>query len=160
MKKTCSLLLVLLLGLLLSACSVDEESGLPPDVDTDHLNQEIKLYALRELNDFKLGKVIGLYLEYNAEKALGEIVFSNTFDAKIFIQVDNTWVEVKEKPTTRLFDDVIFPNPYVSYVVIIDPDLDLSKPKTYNVRVYVFGDMKTKDGMQKVGAFVDFKLFP
>lgn len=133
---------------------------MPNDVSSNHLNQEIRLYALPELNDFKLGKEIGLYLEYNAEKAVGEITFPNTFNAQTFIRVDNVWVEIQEKPVVRLFDEVVFPNPYHSYVIIIDPDIEAREKKIYDVRVYISGNMKTENGIQKVGAFVDFKLIP
>jgi hypothetical protein len=160
MRKIHTHFLVLLSFLFVSACATDHQPPLPDDVNSNHLNQEIRLYALPELNDFKLGREIGLYLEYNAEKAVGEITFPNTFNAQTFIRIDNAWVEIQEKPAIRLFDEVVFPNPYYSHVIIIDPDIEISETKIYDVRVYVFGDMKTKAGVQKIGAFVDFKLFP
>jgi hypothetical protein len=117
------------------------------------------LLALRNFNDFRIGNAIGLYLEFNAKNAEGEIIFPSDFALRIFINQNNQWVEISQLPMIYPPENVILSVASPVNVVSFFPDLP-DKTKKYEMRAYVFGDMKTKNGSHQVSAFVDFKLTP
>ena len=81
---------------------------------------------------------------------------------RLFSLKDNQWIEIREKPTERLPDNIVLsPEKNSSYNQIIGfiPSIN-DRTKVYNIRLYVFGDMLTPDGVKKVAGFVDFILTP
>lgn len=152
---------IILLCSLAASCSVNSQSPETPPIDFDsaYLNQQIKLTVVNELSAFRTDSVVALLLEYNTTN---EIVFPSNYNLRLFIQQDGEWVEVKEKPTIRPDEPVVLsPNIPTSYghIVAFWPQLDNLERK-YDMRAYLFGDMKTAEGIQKVATFADFILRP
>jgi hypothetical protein len=145
-----------LLCFTITSCSPNKP---PIEFDSAYLNKQIRLIALKELSAFKTNEDVAVHLEYNTEN---KIVFPNNYNLRIFIQEQDKWIEIKEKPTVRPENQVVLsPEIPTSYGQIVGfwPQLD-DLTKTYRVRVYVFGDMTTSEGTKQVAAFVDFVLTP
>jgi hypothetical protein len=148
-----------LIQLLLVSCS--NLDGHPPlSFDDAYLNQQILLRVGSFLNTFKTSDPINLELKYNS---YDEIVFPNNYNLKIFERTNGTWAEIVEKPITRLpAGDVVFSPtkemPAV-YVIYLSPDLK-NINTNYQLRIYVFGNMKTNEGIQEVAAYTDIELHP
>jgi len=160
MKKQIFIPLMFFFCLFISSCLVlDESDDAPIYVDLAHTNQEITLEAIKEVNTFKTNDSIILFIFYNAEEKDARIEFPNDFNFRMFVKQDKNWLEIREYPTIRLYDTVVLMPTNNRSSVIIDPVLPDIKQK-YNVRVYIFGDMFTEDGIQRVTAFTDFVLTP
>lgn len=162
MKKLIIFLLALSLSYVLLSCAKpNRELSDPIEVDTDYLNQQIKLLPVKHLNTFKTGDPVGLQLLYNSEN---EIVFPSNFNLRIFVRQEYTWVEIEERVTQRFpdADVVLSPINPVSYAQIVTffPELEHLN-ESYTLRAYVFGDMKIDNDQTKpVVAFVDIVLSP
>ena len=159
MKKLC--IVLGLLCSLISSCSPNyrKPDKSPIDFDSVYMNHQIRLIAMKELSPFKTNDFEALLLEYDTTN---EIVFPSNFNLRLFIQQDGEWVEIREKPTIRVEDPVILsPKIPSSHGQLVGfwPQLD-DLTKTYFMRVYIFGDMKTPEGTKKVAAFADFILTP
>ena len=149
------------LCLISTSCSVIYQNPSKPPVDFDaaYMNRQIRLIVVRELSAFKTNSDVAVLLEYDTTN---EIVFPNNYNLRLFIQQNGQWEETKEKPTIRPGGQVVLsPNNPSSYgqIVWFWPQLD-DPNKTYHMRVYVFGDMKTPEGIKQVAAFADFVLTP
>ena len=155
-------LFVCLLGLtffLITSCSMINSGPDKPPIafDPAYLNQQIRLIPLKEMSAFKTEYPVAVLLQYTSTN---EIVFPNNFNLRIFIQQNDQWLEIKEQPTTRPKDPIILSRQALSrQIVMFSPELD-DLTKTYHMRVYVFGDMKTQEGTKQVAAFVNFVLTP
>jgi hypothetical protein len=154
-----SLCLTMLFGSVLVACST-KESHPPIEIDKDYLNQQITLKAPSFSNTFRTAEAISIDI---TNKSPYEIVFPNDYNIKIFSYSDNEWVKIPEIPTTRLpaGDFVLAPNSNMLTIetTFVNPDLPDLKRK-YNLRIYVFGDMKAKGESIEVAAFTDVTLRP
>lgn len=151
----------LLLSFILTSCSALGEDAVNPPIQFDaiYLNQQIRLIAMKQLSPFTTRDPVAVHLEYDSEN---EIVFPSNYNIKTFAKQDGKWVEIKEKPEIRSDNKVILsPSIPISYgqIVVFSPALD-DLTKTYYMRIYVFGDMTTPDGIKQVAAFVDFVLTP
>ncbi len=159
MKKLC-IALSLLCSLITSCSVIYRRPDKPPiDFDSAYMNHQIRLIVIKELSAFKTNSDVAVQLEYDTTN---EIVFPSNYNLRLFIQQDGEWVEIREKPTIRVGDPVILsPNIPSLYGQIVGfwPQLD-DLTKTYYMRVYVFGDMKTPEDTKKVAAFADFILTP
>lgn len=160
MKKLFWLMcLLLLFQVLIVACSgVD---GNPPlSFDDGYVNQQILLMAPNYANTFRTVDPISLELKHNS---IHEIVFQNNYNLKIYEWIDESWVEIKDKSNAQYpSGDIIFSPAElmpVVQVIVVSPDLEDLSSK-HQLRVYVSGDMKTGEGIQKVAAFVDITLNP
>lgn len=134
----------------------------PPIVhDVNYLNQQINLQAPSEWNDFVIGNPVALFLTLNTHLVDGEVTFPYDFGLRIFYKKNDQWVEVQQEPVIRPLDDVILSGKdKTSRPVLFYPDLP-DRTKQYNMRAYVFGDMRMPDGnIQQVSAFADFTLVP
>lgn len=141
------------------SCSTLSPDKPPIDFDPTYLNQQIKLVVIKELSAFQARYPVTVLLQYNSSN---EIVFPNNFNLRIFIRQNTQWIEIREKPSIRPKDQIVLSenNPTsFQQIVMFSPALD-DLTKTYYVRVYVFGDMKTSEGSKQVGAFADFVLTP
>jgi hypothetical protein len=131
----------------------------PVEFDPAYLNQQIKLIAIKNLSAFKTKYPVAVLLEYDSTN---EIVLPSNYNLRIFIQQDEQWLEIKERPTTSPKDPIVLspsiPSSYGQIVAFLPALDDLTK--TYQMRVYIFGDMTTQEGIRKVAAFVDFVLTP
>jgi len=145
----------------ITSCSMSNGSPEKPpfEFDAAYLNQQIKLIAIKNLSAFQTKYPVAVLLEYNSTN---KIVLPSNYNLRIFIQQDGQWLEIKESPTMRPKDPIVLspsiPSSYGQSVVFF-PSLD-DLTKTYQMRVYVFGDMTTQEGIRKVAAFVDFVLTP
>jgi hypothetical protein len=146
---------------MIASCSaLNGKPDKPPiEFDPAYLNQQIKLIAIKNLSAFQTKYPVAVLLEYDSTN---EIVLSSNYNLRIFIQQDGQWLEVKDQITMRPKDPIVLspsiPSSYGQSVMFF-PSLD-DLTKTYHMRVYVFGDMKTQAGTQRVAAFVDFVLTP
>lgn len=149
---------LILIQLLVSCSNLDGHA--PLSFDDAYLNQQILLRVGSFVNTFKTGDRISLELKYNS---YNEIVFPNNFNLKIFERANETWVEIPEKPITRLpTGDVVFsPNKEMPavYVIYLSPDLK-NINTNYQLRIYVIGNMKTNEGIKEVAAYTDIELHP
>ena len=148
--------LSLLLCFAITSCNSGPDKP-PIEFDPTYLNQQIKLIAIKEMSAFQTKYPVGVLLQSNSTN---EIVFPINYNLRIFIQENGLWIEIKEKPTIRPKDPIVMsPNALYRHIVMFSPDLD-DLTKTYNMRVYVFGDMTTQESTKQVAAFVDFVLTP
>jgi hypothetical protein len=85
---------------MVTSCSILHRSPDKPPIDFDpnYLNQQIRLLVSKELSAFKTDSDVGLLLEYNT---VNEIIFPNNYNLRIFVQQNDQWVEVKQRPTIR-----------------------------------------------------------
>jgi hypothetical protein len=131
----------------------------PIDFDESFLNKQIRLRTGEPIWPLKTTDSLALLLEANAPD---KIIFPNDFNLRIFYQEGEKWVELPERPVTRLYDLVVMtPEEPASLYQIVDfwpeyPDVEA----TYYMRVYVFGDMSTPEGVKEVAAFIDFVVTP
>lgn len=151
----------LLACLLVGSCAFldTETDNLPIEFELSNMNQQIKLFAIEEMNTFRIDYPVRLFLAYNAQMSDAEIVFAPNFNLRIFIQKNGKWVEIKEKPVVRADENVFLSPASNKQLVTFFPDLP-DVAQTYSMRVYVFGDMDSADGTKQVAAFVDFVLAP
>ena len=160
MKKFIAIAIFLLcLGLAIYYFQKADAPKPPIQFESAYLNQQIRLAAPKHLSSYKTGDLVALLLLYNTKN---QIVFPNNFNLRIFIRENDQWLEIKESPTERSPENIVLsPETPLSYgqMVAFFPALD-DLTKTYQMRVYVFGDMTTVDGVKRVGAFVDFVLTP
>jgi hypothetical protein len=141
--------------------SCSELTPAPPiDIEKEYLNQQILLRAPNFSNSFNTLDRISLELKYNSNR---EIVFPNNFNLKMFIQTNEGWMEINERPIVRLPPgDVVFsPSKMMPAVQVIyfSPELPSSNQK-YKLRIYVIGSMKEMGESIKVAAFTDIELHP
>jgi hypothetical protein len=150
-----------LLFFIVSGCSSVHQSPResPIDFDPDYLNQQINLLVVKGFGPLKTDGPLAILLEYNTTN---KIIFPSNYNLRIFIQQDGEWLEILERPVIWSEDQVILsPNDPSSYGHIVTFWPQLSDPnKTYNMRLYVFGDMTTPEGIKRVAAFVDFVVVP
>jgi hypothetical protein len=150
-----SLCLTILLGSILVACST-KDSHPPIEVDKDYLDQQITLEAPSFSNTFRTMDSINIDI---TNKSTYEIVFPNNYNIRIFSYSDNEWVEIPEIPTTRLPDgDVVLASNTIE-TTFVHPDLP-NPNRQYNLRIYVFGNMKVSGESIEVAAFTDVRLQP
>jgi hypothetical protein len=159
MYKKLSILIIA--GLILISCSPSDIDPIDPPIDFNqaYLNQQIKLVVVRELSALKTDQDVAVLLEYDTPN---KVVFPSDYNLRIFIRHDSGWLETEEKPTIRPDGQVVL-SPHIpsSYgqIVAFWPQLpDITK--TYNIRIYVFGDMNMKEGTEKVAAYTDLILSP
>jgi hypothetical protein len=154
---------VLLAGFsfVIAGCSIGfrTPSVAPIDVDSAYLNSQIRLIAVEQMWPLKTNDTLALLLESNT---MNEIVFPGNYNLRIFYQENGTWVEILERPISRDQDQfVLEPDDPLSRYEIVGFWPQYPDPsKTYFLRVYVFGDMTTPDGVKVVGAFVDLVVTP
>jgi hypothetical protein len=147
------------LSLFVASCTA---KSFPPPVNIadEYVNQQIRIRVAPYSNTLKTSDPVSLELKYNSNNT---IVFPNNYNLKIFERSKDKWLEVKEEPTVRLpeGDITLAPNimlPAVE-VIFVSPDLkDLSR--SYQLRIYVIGEMQTDNGKQNVAAYVEFELKP
>lgn len=145
----------------MASCSMfhSKPESPPIDFDPNYINQQIRLGVVKELSEFRTNSPIALLLLYNTTN---EITLPANYNLRIFIQQETQWVEIKEEPTIRPMEPIILspsiPSSYGQIITFL-PQLD-DLTKTYYMRVYVIGDMKTPEGIKKVAAFADFTLTP
>jgi hypothetical protein len=156
--------LITTIVLFLNACSVAnrEIEYSPIEYDDNYINRQISLQVLDEWNDFIIGNPVSLFMTLDTTLLDPHIVFRNDFGLRIFYKENGHWIEVSQKPVIRPPDDVIlsYALSKTSGIVTFYPDLP-DRTKEYNMRAYVFGDMRMPDGsIQQVSAFADFKLAP
>jgi hypothetical protein len=159
-KRNSSLVFFLLLLSVISIVIFGTSSAPPPiEFDQANLNQQITLDAVPEMNTFKTGDTIFLFVSCNAENRNAEVVFPNNFNRRIFIKDGRDWGEVFNRQTTYLYDNVILNRAKCRDGVILNPKLPDLK-KSYYMRLYIFGDMTTDEETIQVAAYTDFMLRP
>ena len=160
--KTNILILILLLiaQLTLVSCSnaVIEDAQPNIGVDDQYLNKQVIVRAPQSFNSFQTNEAVVLEI---LSISSNEIRFSKDYSLRIFKKTNNGWVEIKELPIIRLpEDDIIFsPNSSAIEDLAVFPDLK-DHSQNYHLRIYVIGDMKTEQGIEKVSAFTDIQLQP
>ena len=132
----------------------------PINISNEFVNQQVKIRVASYSNTFKNSDPISLELKYESNNV---IVFPNNYNLKIFELNNGQWVEIQEKPTDRYPSDniILAPDkmlPAVQVVVLFPEIKDTSKPHT--LRIYVFGEMQTNSGNQKIAAYADIRLSP
>lgn len=149
-----------LLFFVITSCSMVHQTPSKPPItfDSAYLNHQIRLIVIKGW-PLKTDSALTLLLEYDTTN---EIVFPSNYNVRIFIQQEGEWVEIQDELVAGTEEPIILSsNNPVSYDHIVGfwPQLiDLNK--TYYMRVYVFGDMTTTEGIKKVAAFVDFVVKP
>lgn len=152
----------LLLSLALVACGADDVTVVkePVDFDGAYLNQQIQLIVIPKWNSFKTTDDVAVKLFYDSEN---KIVMPRNYNLKLFIKQADKWLEIPEKPIERLpaGDVVLAPNApaYANDMIGFEPILP-DVTKTSVIRVYIFGDMTTPEGIKKVAAYAEITLFP
>lgn len=159
MKKKISIFCICIWLMLLTSCVVDEKKA-PISIDDKYVNQQIIIRAPSYANTFKTKDFITLELKYNSNNV---IVFPNNYNVRIFEEMTDAWVEIKEKPTERIpsGEIVLSPEKYLPAVQVVAFFPDLPKQdRAYSLRVYVIGQMKEKGEIKDVAAFTHIDLNP
>ncbi len=155
-------LMLLINAVLLTSClfAPSESDELPIEFDTQYLNKQITIFASPQLNTFRPGESIGLTLFYNTNY---QISFPANYNLKIFIRDSGAWKEIEEQPVIRYpnSDIILSPEDPKSYgrMVVFFPDINDTR-KSYEIIVYVIGDMTTPEGIIKVAAYSTILLNP
>jgi hypothetical protein len=146
---------VSLLFLMTAACSAayQRPSKSPINFDSAYLNRQIKLLVVEQW-PYKTNDSMAVLLEY---KTTNVIVFPSNYNLRIFIEQGGEWVVIQEKPFPCPEDPIVLSPDTVTnnQIVAFWPQLD-DLNKTYFMRLYVFGEMTTPEGIKAVAAFVDF----
>jgi len=142
--------------LLFSCTNLNPEP--PVHVENGFVNEQIKLVAPSEYNSFKTSDAVIFEVEYYSNN---EVVVPNNYNVRIFKQSDNVWTELSEMPILRYPEGDIFFSPEKNGLqnFAVEPKLD-DYAQNYDLRFYIFGNMKTNDGVKQVSAYVDVKLHP
>ena len=161
MKKLLTFFVTLMISFVSLSCSaINDVPNSPPfQFNELYLNKQIQLFTDPRLGPLNTKDSIGLQLHYLTEN---EITFPDNYNLRLFIVKDRNWIEIHEKPTIRSGNNILLsPSIPISFVRIVSffPQLD-DLSKEYQMRVYIFGDMSTQEGIKQVAAFVDFKLRP
>lgn len=147
--------------LLIVSCSFKQPVLLEPpiDFDAEFLNRQIYLFTVEQVFPYKTDSGLTLILRYNTSN---RIVFPKDFNLRIFALGDEKWIELKEWPTVRNWDQIVLTpeDPSSSFRMVSFSPFFPNPRSKYNLRVYVFGDMTTENGIMKVGAFIDFVVSP
>lgn len=144
----------------LAACSGPQTPiAAPIDIDSAYLNSQIRLITVDQMWPLKTNDDLALLLESNTAN---KIVFPSNYNLRIFYQENGVWVEMLERPTTRYQDQFIMdPDDPLSLYQIVGFWPQYPDPsKSYLMRVYVFGDMTTPEGVKVVAAFAEFFVRP
>jgi hypothetical protein len=158
MKNKLKVFYFIILAISLTACSAAESAD-PIITDPDYTNQQIKFFSLNN-NTYKTSDILSVEIWNMSEN---QIIFPNNYNIRIFEKTNKGWTELAEKPTIRLpeGDSMLNPQNENSSLQIINvfPDLpDLHQ--TYNLRIYVFGQMSEKNKKIEVAAYTDVILKP
>jgi len=150
-----------LLLFVVTSCSIVHQIPTKPPIDLDpsYLNRQIRLLIVKEFGPLRTNTDVAILLQYYTTN---RIVFPSDYNLRIFIEQEGKRVEIAEKPAIRPKDPIVLsPDNPSSYGHIVGFWPQYPDPnKTYYLRVYVFGDMTTPDGIKKVAAFVDFVVTP
>ena len=132
----------------------------PVELEEEYVNQQIKLLAPDHFNTYETISPIALEVQYYSNN---DIVFPNNYNVRIFKRTDQGWIELKERPVTRLpEDDILFSADKETFAIrlfTVDPELD-KYDEPSELRFYIFGDMQDEQGIKQVAAYVDVKLNP
>jgi hypothetical protein len=151
-----------ILSFILFGCSTFHQSTIKPPIefDSSYLNQQVRLLVVKYVwPPFKKGETHALVIEYRTPN---KVVFPSNYNLRIFIEEDNGWIEINDSPADRSDDPIVLTQEDPSsfgHIVAFLPQYPILN-KTYYVRVYVFGDMTTSEGIKQVAAFVDFVVNP
>ncbi len=149
---------VLVCQFLLASCSNPDDKP-PINIEKSYVNQQIALGAPGGLfNTFNATDPIYLEIQLSSKN---EIVFPNNYNLKIFERKAGDWIEIFEKPTTRLpaGDVVLSTNAKFKETTFVTPVLT-DYTRRYQLRIYVIGEMKTDEGIKQVAAYIDLELHP
>ena len=166
MKRYVSILIVIL-STIIVACSSKTKAVDPLTAPTPNIGvaiqteRELEVTAPKGWNSFKTNKPISLMIRNASEKP---IVFDKDFGTRVFLFVNDQWVEIANK--TIYADDQTIVNPDKDFDpmnivgTFVLPDLpDYSIPSY--VRVFVIGHV-IENGKQtgKIASFIDIRLTP
>jgi len=151
--------IVLIASILVTSCSSSELPS-PISIDNEYLNHQIFVRAPSDSNTFNTQDVIYLEIKYNSTN---KIVFPNNYNLRIFENTLKKWIEIKEKPMTRIpaGDIILSPEKMLPAVqgVYVSPALP-DPGKKYSLRIYVIGQMEANGQSISVAAYTDVILRP
>ncbi len=150
---------LIVLMLCVTSCSTMEIVN-PIITDPEFTNQQITLSSFDFDNSFKTTAPISAEIWDESRKY---IKFPNNFNIRLFEKTKEGWVELGEKPVTRLppGDFVFDPINGCSCTVMISvfPDLP-DVTRKYELRIYVSGLMSENNDEVEVVAYTDVTLLP
>jgi hypothetical protein len=159
MKKRHFVACSLLIAIFLFGCKSGTAND-PIKTDLDFTNQQIKLFTFDYDNSYTTSDIIVTEI-WDVSGNL--ITFPNDYNIRIFEKSNKGWIEIFEKPTTRLpqGDFTIDPvnEDMCSLTVAIYPDLP-EVDRKYYLRIFVFGKMSQDGEENDVAAYVDVVLRP
>lgn len=129
-------------------------------VEEKYINQYFILRAPIIENSFSFGSPIFLEVKNISEE---KIIFPRDFNIVMFVQINDTWKEVPEKPIERIPDNdlILFPfsetRNILSFAVI--PDLPISHERQ-KIRIYIIGKTDNGDNSIEIASFTDIILIP
>ena len=96
---------VLVVQIFLFSCTSAYDEP-PVEMEEDYVNQQIKLLIPSQFNSYETTSSVVLEVQYFSNN---DIVFPNNYNVRIFKRTDEAWIEIQEKPITRLpEDDIVF----------------------------------------------------
>jgi hypothetical protein len=146
--------------LIMISCAGPDKELLPPlEFKNTDLNNQVMLHATQQENDFTTSDLLTLRMSFKTDTS---IIFPNNYNIRLFINQDGSWREIPEEPIIRLPEgDFVF-DPLTSHqfpVIFVSPDLE-EKKISYDMRIYVSGEMMQENEPKTVAAFIDVGLHP
>ena len=125
------------------------------DIPFESLNEEIQIIALKSKNSFEAHDIIALDIAIVGDE---EILFRPDYQNKMFIYVDEKWIEVFHTPPECKLENILLA-PSESSEFFIYPALPDLEEATL-LRIFMFGSI-LQDGElteKRVGGYVDVVL--
>jgi hypothetical protein len=146
--------------MIMISCAGPDKELLPPlEFNNNDLNNQVMLHVAQQENDFSTSDVLTLRMTFKTNTS---IVFPNNYNIRLFINQDGSWREIPEKPRIRLPEGDFVYDPLTSHqfpVIFVRPDLK-DNNISYNLRIYVSGEMMHENEPKTVAAFIDVGLHP
>lgn len=160
-------ILASVITVLLSACTLTQNSAKPTTIATPNVNIETQIgkylavTAPKGWNSFKTNEAITLDVQNISEKP---IAYDSDFDARIFVLADDKWVEAKNKLIYEN-DQFILASREGSVLekfatIYVQPELFDYSVTSY-IRIYVAGNLiENEKETKRVASYIDIQLNP
>lgn len=148
----------IIFSFIFSSCTPKTEPQI--GVDEKYINQSLIIRAPLVENSFIFGSSIFLEIKNISEE---KIIFPRDFNIVMFVQNNDTWKEVQEKPIERIPENDLELFPFsrtrniLSFVVI--PVLPISQERQ-KLRIYVIGKTDRGDNSIEVASFTEIIINP
>jgi hypothetical protein len=159
MKKIILFSALIIQILTITGCSPSKFNN-PIPSKSEFTNNQIQLYSFDYFNTYKTSDAISAQIWNMTENS---IEFPNDANIRIFEKTRKGWVEMIEKPVTRIPSGPFTINPVgesqsIRMIGIVPDISDINRK--YDLRIYVSGLMQEDEETIEVFAYKDITLWP